>query len=127
MLVVNKKVELLKLNTMKNFTRIAAIGIIVLSTIAISNAQNQGPILAEKLEAPEQLIKQTLQKRALIWIDGQWEVTNNEYIWKSGHWENKKIGYVFINGKWSKGSKGWVWTEGYWKKIDLNKWMNLYA
>ena len=42
-------------------------------------------------------------------------------------WENKKIGYVFINGKWSKGSKGWVWTEGYWKKIDVNKWMNLYA
>ena len=112
---------------MKNFTQLVAVGIIVLSTITISNAQNQGPILAEKLEAPEQLIKQTLQKRALIWIDGQWEVKNNEYIWKSGHWENKKIGNVFINGKWSKGSKGWVWTEGYWKKINVNKWMNLYA
>ena len=112
---------------MRNFTQLVAVGIIVLSTITITNAQNQGPILAEKLEAPEQLIKQTLQKRALIWINGQWEVKNDEYIWKSGHWENKKIGYVFINGKWSKGSKGWVWTEGYWKKIDVNKWMNLYA
>ena len=69
---------------MKNFTQLVAVGIIVLSTITISNAQNQGPILAEKLEAPEQLIKQTLQKRALIWIDGQWETINNKYKWKAG-------------------------------------------
>ena len=52
---------------------------------------------------------------------------NGEHVWISGHWENKKIGYVFINGICTKKGKGWVWTEGYWKKIDLNKWMNLYA
>ena len=95
--------------------------------MTISNAQTQGPILAEKLDAPEKLVKQTLLKRALIWIDGQWKVESGEYIWVSGHWETKKIGYVFVNGKWTKKSKGWVWTDGYWKKIDLNKWMNLYA
>jgi hypothetical protein len=116
-----------KLNTMKNFNQIIAAGIIVLSSMTISNAQTQGPILAEKLEAPETIVKQTLQKRALIWIDGQWEVQNGEYIWVSGHWENKKIGYVFINGKWTKKGKGWIWTDGYWKKIDINKWLNLYA
>ena len=112
---------------MKNLNLIIAAGIIVLSSMTISNAQNQGPILAEKLDAPEKLVKQTLQKRALIWIDGQWKVESGEYIWVSGHWETKKIGYVFVNGKWTKKSKGWVWTDGYWKKIDLNKWMNLYA
>ena len=32
-----------------------------------------------------------------------------------------------INGEWEKTSKGWMWTEGYWKKIDINKWMTLYA
>ena len=112
---------------MKNFTQFVAIGIIVLCSISISNAQNNGPVLAEKLEVPEKIVKQTLQKRSLIWIDGQWKVENNKYIWVSGHWETKKIGYVFINGKWNKSSKGWTWTEGYWKKIELNKWMNLYA
>ena len=112
---------------MKNLTNIVAIGIIVLSSMTISNAQTQGPILAQKLDAPEKLVKQTLQKRALIWIDGQWTVESGEYIWVSGHWENKKIGYVFVNGQWTKKSKGWVWTDGYWKKIDLNKWMNLYS
>ena len=112
---------------MKNLNLIIAVGIIVLSSMTISNAQTQGPILAEKLDAPEKLVKQTLQKRALIWIDGQWKVESGEYIWVSGHWETKKIGYVFVNGKWTKKSKGWVWTDGYWKKIDLNKWMNLYA
>ena len=112
---------------MKNFNQIIAAGIIVLSSITISNAQNQGPILAEKLEAPETIVKQTLQKRAFIWIDGQWEVQNGEHVWVSGHWENKKIGYVFINGQWTKKSKGWTWTNGYWKKININKWLNLYA
>ena len=112
---------------MKNFTQIVAIGIIVLCSISISTAQNQGPVLAEKLVMPEKIVKQTLQKRALIWIDGQWKVENNQYIWVSGHWETKKIGYIFINGEWTKTSKGWMWTEGYWKKIDINKWMTLYA
>jgi|TARA_B100000614_G_C14346091_1_gene410975 hypothetical protein len=112
---------------MKNFTQIAVIGIIVLCAVSISTAQNTGPVLAEKLEAPEQIVKQTLQKRALIWIDGQWKIENNQYIWVSGHWETKKIGYIFINGKWEQTSKGWVWEEGYWKKIDFNKWMSLYA
>ncbi len=112
---------------MNNFNQIIALGIIVLSSISISNAQNQGPVLAQKLEAPETIVKQTLQKRALIWIDGQWKVENNQYIWVSGHWENKKVGYVFINGKWTKNSKGWVWTDGYWKQIDINKWISLHA
>ena len=112
---------------MKNFNQIVAIGIIVLSSMTISNAQTQGPVLAEKLEMPEKLVKQTLQKRALIWIDGQWKIENSQYKWVSAHWEAKKIGYVFINGKWSKSSKGWTWIDGYWKEIDLHKWMNLYA
>ena len=112
---------------MNNFNQIIALGIIVLSSISISNAQNQGPVLAQKLEAPETIVKQTLQKRALIWIDGQWKIENNQYIWVSGHWETKKIGYIFINGEWKQTSKGWVWKEGYWKKIDFNKWMSLYA
>ena len=70
---------------MKNLNLIIAAGIIVLSSMTISNAQTQGPILAEKLDAPEKLVKQTLQKRALIWIDGQWKVESGEYIWVSGH------------------------------------------
>ena len=112
---------------MKNFYQIVAIGITVLCSISISTAQNQGPVLAEKLEMPEEIVKQTLQKRALIWIDGQWKIEGNKYIWVSGHWENKKIGYVFVNGNWDKSSKGWTWTDGYWKEIELTKWMNLYA
>ena len=116
-----------KENTMKNFNLIVAVGIIVLSSMTISNAQNQGPIVAEKLEVPENIIKQTMQKRALIWIDGQWKIENNQYIWMKGHWEAQKVGYVFVNGTWSKKSKGWVWTEGYWKKINIHKWMSLYA
>ena len=82
---------------MKNFTQIAVIGIIVLCAVSISTAQNTGPVLAEKLEAPETIVKHTLQKRALIWIDGQWKIESNQYIWVSGHWENKKIGYVFAS------------------------------
>ena len=112
---------------MKNFTQFFAIGIIVLCSISISNAQNQGPVLAEKLEMPEKVVKQNIKKRALIWIDGQWKIENNQYIWVSGHWKAKKIGYIFVNGQWNKKSKGWTWTEGYWKKIELNKWMKLYA
>ena len=112
---------------MRNFTQFVAIGIIVLCSTSISNAQNQGPVLAEKLEMPEKIVKQTLQKRSLMWIEGQWEVENNKYVWVSGHWETKKVGYVFVNGKWTKKAKGWIYTEGYWKKIELNKWMNLYA
>ena len=112
---------------MNNFTITVMIGIIVLCSMSISTAQNQGPVLAEKLEIPEKIVKQTLQKRSLMWIEGQWKVENNQYIWVSGHWATKKIGYVFVNGKWSQNSKGWMWTEGYWKQIELNKWMNLYA
>ena len=115
------------MNTMKNFNKIVAIGIIVLCSMSISTAQNEGPALADKLEMPEKVVKQTLQKRSEIWIDGQWKIENNKYIWVSGHWKTKKIGYVFVNGKWNKSSKGWTWTEGYWKEIELNKWMNLYA
>jgi len=112
---------------MKNFTQFFAIGIIVLCSISISTAQNQGPVLAEKLEMPEKFVKQNIKKRALIWIDGQWTIENNQYMWISGHWETKKIGYIFVDGKWTKKSKGWTWTEGYWKQIELSKWMKLYA
>ena len=112
---------------MKKFNQILALGIIVLGSMTISKAQNIGPTLANKLENPEKIVKQSIQKRALTWIDGQWKIENNEYIWVSGHWETKKIGYVFINGKWTKKSKGWTWTEGYWKKVDINKWLSLYA
>ena len=41
---------------MKNFNQIIAAGIIVLGSITISNAQTQGPILADKLEAPETIV-----------------------------------------------------------------------
>ena len=112
---------------MKKFNQILAIGIIVLGSANISQAQNVGPILANKLDAPEQLAKQSIQKRALTWIDGQWEIKNDKYIWVSGHWANKKIGYVFINGVWEKSSKGWRWKEGYWKQVSMNTWTNLYA
>ena len=95
--------------------------------MSISIAQNQGPILAEKLDVPEKIVKQTLQKRSLIWIKGQWKIENNQYIWISGHWTQKKIGFVFVDGKWSKKAKGWRWEEGYWKQIGINQWMNLYA
>ena len=90
-------------------------------------AQKQGPYLKDKLEKPGNEIKQTLQKRALVWIDGQWKIDENKYVWQKGYWENKRIGYVFINGSWLKKSSGWTWIEGYWKKIDINKWMTLYS
>ena len=112
---------------MKNLTQLIAVGIIVLFATSISNAQNQGPILAEKLEIPEKIVKQHIKKRSAIWIDGQWKVENNQYIWVSGHWEAKKIGYVFVNGTWTKDSQGWVWTDGYWKQIPIKKWKLLYA
>ena len=112
---------------MKKFNQILIVFIIALSSSTISKAQNVGPILVNKLDAPEQLAKQGIQKRALTWIDGQWKVENDKYIWVSGHWTNKKMGYVFINGTWDKSSRGWAWEEGYWKKINMSKWMNIYA
>ena len=115
------------MNTMKNFYQLVAIGIIVLCSISITTAQNQGPALAEKLEEPETKIKQNLKKRALTWIEGQWKIENNKYIWVSGHWTAKKVGYVFVDGKWKKKSQGWVWTEGYWKEIDLDQWIKIYG
>ena len=111
---------------MKNFTQFVII-IITTCSMSISIAQNQGPILVEKLDVPEKIVKQTLQKRSLIWIKGQWKIENNQYVWISGHWTQKKIGFVFVDGKWSKKSKGWIWEEGYWKQIGINQWMNLYA
>ena len=112
---------------MKNLTQLIAVGIIVLFATSISNAQNQGPILAEKLEMPEKIVKQHIKKRSAMWIEGQWKVENNQYIWVSGHWEAKKIGYVFVNGTWTKGSQGWIWTDGYWKQIPIKTWKLLYA
>ena len=97
----------------------------ILSTFI--NAKSDGPILKEKLTPPEINETQTLQKRAFIWIDGQWETVNNKYKWKTGHWTAKRIGFVFINGKWDKSQNGWQWIDGYWKKIDINKWLNIYS
>ena len=87
----------------------------------------EGPLLTEKLLNPVKTEKQTLQKRAFTWIEGQWEIVNNQYKWKDGHWTPKKVGYVFVNGEWNKSKKGWIWTDGYWKKININKWINLYG
>ena len=111
---------------MKTLNKITTIVIIAISSLTITTAANSGPILSEKLEAPVE-VKQTLQKRALTWIEGQWSIENNQYVWTVGHWEVKRAGYVFISGEWNKTSKGWTWTEGYWKQIDMHKWMNLYA
>ena len=111
---------------MKTLNKITTIAIIAISSLTITTATNSGPVLAEKLEAPVE-VKQTLQKRALTWIEGQWSIENNQYVWTVGHWEVKRAGYVFISGEWNKTSKGWTWTEGYWKQIDMHKWMNLYA
>ena len=93
--------------------------------MSITQASSNGPVLKEKLENPEKNVRQTLQKRAFIWIEGQWEIINNTYQWKSGHWEEKRVGYVFVNGLWEKTGKGWSWKEGYWKKIDISKWYSL--
>ena len=88
--------------------------------------QADGPVLVNKLTPPETNNIQTLQKRALLWIEGQWQTINNNYKWIPGHWTPKKIGYIFINGKWHKSNKGWQWKDGYWKKIDINNWLTLY-
>ena len=91
----------------------------------LNQASTNGPILLEKLIAPEMNKRQTLQKRAYVWIKGQWEIINNSYAWKSGHWVEKRVGYVFVNGAWEKKAQGWSWKEGYWKKIDISKWYSL--
>tara|TARA_B100000530_G_C15705824_1_gene387909 strand:+ start:301 stop:627 length:327 start_codon:yes stop_codon:yes gene_type:complete len=98
---------------------------IVMISVTLLEAKNNGPILPTKLIAPEKNEKQTLQKRAFVWIEGQWKIINDKYEWKSGHWEEKRVGYVFVDGKWEKKSKGWAWKEGYWKKINLSKWYSL--
>ena len=96
--------------------------IIILNSLTV---RAEGPILKNKLSPPENNEIQTLQKRGLTWIQGQWETINNNYQWRTGHWTEKKIGYIFINGKWEKTNKGWKWIDGYWKKININKWMSL--
>jgi len=103
---------------------------IIITIILFTNsvyANSKGPFLLNKLTPPEKNHIQTLQKRSLIWIEGQWETINNKYQWKSGHWTNKKSGHVYVNGRWNKSNKGWQWEDGYWKKIDINKWINLYS
>tara|TARA_B100000427_G_scaffold324620_1_gene330066 strand:- start:436 stop:759 length:324 start_codon:yes stop_codon:yes gene_type:complete len=101
--------------------------IIIIILINTPIAKAEGPFLQEKLSPPEKNITQTLQKRSLTWIEGQWVTVDNKYKWKPGHWTSKKIGHVFINGKWSKSNKGWQWKDGYWKKININTWINLYS
>ena len=90
-------------------------------------AQKEGPALSKKLEKPVKTFTQTLKKRATIWINGQWEVDNNQYKWKKGHWTAKRVGYVFIDGEWHKKSNGWVWKEGFWKEINLDQWIKIYG
>ena len=85
----------------------------IIVLVNLSKANSNGPVLLEKLTPPEKNQPQTLQKRAFIWIEGQWETVNDTYKWKSGHWIEKKIGYVFINGKWNKSKQGWRWEDGY--------------
>ena len=97
---------------------------ILINTLSV---KADGPVLDKKLSPPETIETQTLQKRGLVWIKGQWQTINNKYEWKSGHWTNKKIGYVFIDGSWIESAKGWKWQDGYWKKINLNKWMSIYS
>ena len=101
--------------------------IIIIILINTPIAKAEGPFMQEKLSPPEKNIVQTLQKRSLTWIEGQWITVDGNYNWQTGHWTEKKIGYVFINGKWSKSNKGWQWQDGYWKKININKWITLYS
>ena len=99
--------------------------ILILILINSITVKANGPTLKNKLTPPEKHVIQTLQKRGLTWIQGQWETINNNYQWKSGHWTEKKIGYIFINGRWEKSKNGWKWQDGYWRKININKWMSL--
>tara|TARA_B100000902_G_scaffold389625_1_gene437109 strand:+ start:730 stop:1053 length:324 start_codon:yes stop_codon:yes gene_type:complete len=99
--------------------------LILFSFICFS--QQQGPIISQKLETPEKIIKQYIQKRTQTWIEGQWKVENNNYIWMSGHWVQKRIGYHFINGKWMQKENGWAWLNGYWEAVSIKKWKILYS
>tara|TARA_A100001011_G_C14214261_1_gene801291 strand:- start:425 stop:757 length:333 start_codon:yes stop_codon:yes gene_type:complete len=89
--------------------------------------QTKEIVVLEKLTPPTKVVKQTLQKRAFIWIQGQWNIIEDRYVWRDGYWTPKKKGYVFVNGKWQSHKKGWVWNQGYWKKIDLKKWNSIYS
>ena len=68
----------LKFLIMKKFTQFSLIGIIVLLSIIISNAQTQGPILASKLETPENVVKQNIKKdrRFGLMANGKWKIIN---------------------------------------------------
>ena len=110
---------------MKNIISLTTM--VFLSLFLFSNAQSTDVVLLKKLENPEQVKKQTLKKRAYIWIDGQWHFQDNKHVWVSGHWVAKKPGYVFVNGEWMRKNNGWVWVEGYWKKIDMKKWLVQYS
>ena len=99
---------------------------LILFFFNINLMKAEGPLVKQKLIAPTKEKKQTLQKRTLTWIEGQWEIVNNKYEWIPAHWTKKRIGYVFVSGKWIEKNNGWRWKEGYWKKISLNKWMSLY-
>ena len=90
-------------------------------------SQQEGPIISQKLENPEIINRQHIQKRSKIWIEPQWKFDNGNYIWVSGHWAQKRVGYQFINGYWIKKEDGWSWVDGYWEKISIKKWRNLYS
>ena len=112
---------------MKKKYQFIAIIIIALCSYTISNAQNQGPILTDKLVDLEPKITQNINKDFFVWIDGQWKIENNKYQWISGHWIAKKPGHVFINGKWIQQNNGWIWKEGHWKQYPMNNYKKLYT
>ena len=90
-------------------------------------SQIEGPVVSEKLEIPETSIKNCIQKRSHIWIDGQWKVENNNYEWVTGHWVKKRVGYHFVNGQWIEKNNGWLWIEGYWEIMPIKKWRTIYS
>jgi hypothetical protein len=89
--------------------------------------QKEGPIVLNKLDNPEPIKKITIQKRSQTWIEGQWNVDNNNYKWVTGHWVPKRVGYRFINGLWIEKGNGWVWRDGYWETVPIKKWKLMYS
>ena len=111
----------------KPFNIMKKITIITLLIISSSlYANDNSPVVIVKPDIPLNEKKQTLQKRAFIWIKGHWKATNDNYKWVSGFWEKKRPGYIYIDGYWEKVKNGYRWSTGYWKKIDSQQWATLY-
>ena len=56
---------------------------LLIYSVFICFSQQEGPIILQKLENPEEITKQYIQKRSQIWIEGQWKIENNKYVWVS--------------------------------------------